>query len=551
MQAAFFEAIGRQPDEDGPRLIYADWLEEQEDEPHARFIRMQCELARLEPHSVRHIELEAKCRTLLARHGSRWTPESWSASARYLRGFPESLEIHISDFVSQHEKLREQAPLHSIAIWGLSRCTAELAAAPELQTLRRLRLTVNNRRELRGLIQLCQSPSLAHVSSLQLMFSYYEWNPELLGTLRGLGERMPLEELRIDLFGVPDGHAEFPELNWGRQASFPRLRRLWMRSRWRNGLPGVLPMGLFGINAPQLESLRLDGLVPAGQFAPMLRLPLHQVSDLYLHNPTAAPGFCTALAEHDAFANLRRLNLADCCNCRELEESLLNAERSFCCEELLIAAPMSFASPNFHVHLLEAMDCSRLRRFEAVHCGPHEWIELMRSKAPLESLRLTNCNLATGGLPISAAELNPSVSETLRSLEFSRTNLTQEVFTTLTAGRFPQLTHLAMHQTHVGLPWRKACKQLCESGAFPSLALLQLDGSSRFGAVGLSMLAEQGEFPELRVLELRESRVSDLSIRRVLTTPRMPQLLRLRLESCQGLSSGEQLLEEFGERVEF
>ena len=45
--AAFLDAILAHPDDDGPRLVYADWLDEQGQAARAEFIRVQCELARL------------------------------------------------------------------------------------------------------------------------------------------------------------------------------------------------------------------------------------------------------------------------------------------------------------------------------------------------------------------------------------------------------------------------------------------------------------------------------------------------------------------------
>src|SRR5206468_3722921 len=42
-RAAFLRAICERPDEDGPRLVYADWLEERGD-PRGEFIRVQCRL---------------------------------------------------------------------------------------------------------------------------------------------------------------------------------------------------------------------------------------------------------------------------------------------------------------------------------------------------------------------------------------------------------------------------------------------------------------------------------------------------------------------------
>jgi uncharacterized protein (TIGR02996 family) len=43
---AFLEAICAAPDDDAPRLVYADWLEEHGDPERAEFIRAQIELAK-------------------------------------------------------------------------------------------------------------------------------------------------------------------------------------------------------------------------------------------------------------------------------------------------------------------------------------------------------------------------------------------------------------------------------------------------------------------------------------------------------------------------
>ena len=42
---AFLEAITANPDDDGLRLVYADWLDDQGDVARAEFIRVQIELA--------------------------------------------------------------------------------------------------------------------------------------------------------------------------------------------------------------------------------------------------------------------------------------------------------------------------------------------------------------------------------------------------------------------------------------------------------------------------------------------------------------------------
>lgn len=46
--ADFIRAVLARPDDDAPRLIYADWLDEQGQSEHAEFIRVQCAIAKME-----------------------------------------------------------------------------------------------------------------------------------------------------------------------------------------------------------------------------------------------------------------------------------------------------------------------------------------------------------------------------------------------------------------------------------------------------------------------------------------------------------------------
>jgi uncharacterized protein (TIGR02996 family) len=48
---AFLDAIFDHPDDDTPRLVYADWLQEHGQENYAQFIRLQCAAAREKPWS--------------------------------------------------------------------------------------------------------------------------------------------------------------------------------------------------------------------------------------------------------------------------------------------------------------------------------------------------------------------------------------------------------------------------------------------------------------------------------------------------------------------
>jgi uncharacterized protein (TIGR02996 family) len=59
----FLQAVIEAPDDDAPRLIYADWLEDHGDPERAEFIRLQC---RPDPRRVR------RAGTLLGVHHARW-----------------------------------------------------------------------------------------------------------------------------------------------------------------------------------------------------------------------------------------------------------------------------------------------------------------------------------------------------------------------------------------------------------------------------------------------------------------------------------------------
>ena len=57
---AFLRDILEAPEDDGPRLVYADWLEENGQATRAEFIRLQVELARLSLGDARYPELRRR-----------------------------------------------------------------------------------------------------------------------------------------------------------------------------------------------------------------------------------------------------------------------------------------------------------------------------------------------------------------------------------------------------------------------------------------------------------------------------------------------------------
>jgi uncharacterized protein (TIGR02996 family) len=71
-ERGLLEDVLAHPQEDSPRLIYADWCEENGDPARAELIRVQIELARLPRWDGRRLALEGREKALLERHTERW-----------------------------------------------------------------------------------------------------------------------------------------------------------------------------------------------------------------------------------------------------------------------------------------------------------------------------------------------------------------------------------------------------------------------------------------------------------------------------------------------
>ena len=114
---AFLRAIFDDPEDDTPRIIYADFLEENGQEDRAAFIRAQCEFPRLIPSDLGDPEYHPRLHELLAlqarlrRKLLKTHPEQFRENATYWRGFPsppESVEVTLADLTSP-VLLREKA----------------------------------------------------------------------------------------------------------------------------------------------------------------------------------------------------------------------------------------------------------------------------------------------------------------------------------------------------------------------------------------------------------------------------------------------------------
>ncbi|WP_020471097.1 TIGR02996 domain-containing protein [Zavarzinella formosa] len=142
---ALYQSILENPEDDAPRLIYSDWLEEQGDSQRAAFIRAQCELARAEPYSPLFRKLTAKSRRLFQPHWLH-TLRGKVLNAEMRRGFIHKITIYSKRFVLDGGEIFDIEPIREVKFADFSAVrgnvpVATLAICPHLKRL--TGLTVN------------------------------------------------------------------------------------------------------------------------------------------------------------------------------------------------------------------------------------------------------------------------------------------------------------------------------------------------------------------------------------------------------------------------
>src|SRR5688572_4626752 len=106
---AFLQDIIAHPEDDAPRLIYADWLDEHGLPARAEFIRLQCRSAALSPTDPEFAELKRRERALLAKHKKQWAGEIVKRVWRmeWSRGFVEDASLNGPAILEHWDRLFE------------------------------------------------------------------------------------------------------------------------------------------------------------------------------------------------------------------------------------------------------------------------------------------------------------------------------------------------------------------------------------------------------------------------------------------------------------
>lgn len=118
----FIQTIIASPDDDIPRLVYADWLDEQAD-PRGEFIRIQCELAKMPEADPRRWDMELRQGRLMRWYGWQWWYEPFAPDMQrpvFHRGFVEDTELKVQAILQDFDACSRLYPLlKRLRVWGV------------------------------------------------------------------------------------------------------------------------------------------------------------------------------------------------------------------------------------------------------------------------------------------------------------------------------------------------------------------------------------------------------------------------------------------------
>jgi uncharacterized protein (TIGR02996 family) len=166
------DAVLAHPDDDGPRLVYADWLEERGDADRAEFVRLQLRLAQSPT-----LEDRAREAVLLHRHAEAWLAplrvkseplQNRGTHAQFVRGFVEIVWMPAQIFLKRAEKLFHRAPVRELRVTRANPAEFEqLILFPPTARLHTIDLS-NVRLGERGMMSLADAELLKTVRVLRL-----------------------------------------------------------------------------------------------------------------------------------------------------------------------------------------------------------------------------------------------------------------------------------------------------------------------------------------------------------------------------------------------
>ncbi len=542
---AFLQDILAHPDEDAPRLVYADWLEEAGDPgraARAEFIRVQYALQGLPPGDARRPQLEERERDLRAAYEAEWAAplrglgpvRAWE----FRRGFVEKVAVRAADFLGVAERIFAVAPVRELRLdfdaMGYDRAPRRrlelvrgLAASPHLGRLVGLEIDCPSfdflnpsfdtleRNEVRAL---AQSDRLSRLVSLSLRGRSV--SAESLLELLPAPFLPRLTELRLHVAGVTPGEGLRTFLR------SPRLAGLATLALGDTRLDDEDVRAL--VESPALANLTALALVRAGLTAAAVKTlgaaAPTRLAALDLSGNGLTPAAAKALARARLLSRVRALNLG---TNRLGDEGVRALSRSpYVAGLASLDLSANQVGPGGAKALASSPHLGRLAALvlRTNRLGDAGLAALASGEglAGLKSLRVGYNNVGTAGVEALAT----SFPGRLASLDLSWGPLGDGAAKALAgAERMGELTALDLSYAQLG---DGAAQALAESPHLGRLQALNL-GTNRVGDEGARALAEARELGELAALNLGYNALGEAGARALVESPLYRRLTALNL----------------------
>lgn len=532
-EQAFLQAIVDNPDDDAPRLIFADWLEERGDKDsraRAEFIRVQFALRDLPPEHPLRPQLEERERDLLLAYEKSWLAPLQSQCrvdrCSFGRGFVEGVRLRLDHLAEDGDKLFALTPIQDICVYfygsesEYEKNLKTITASPYLRRVRGLHFAYLSGFGLRG-------PSLqgllssAHLSTLRVFsFSRYA-SPDVVPHFLDTASFLPgLRELRLDGPAV-DTHGLQQLLGSSRLAS---LTTLDIKSYSPN------PVEMEAIaNSPFLDRLETlhwtengGGLSSISILAKATGLP--NLRKLYLRDNRLQKTDIRSFARSDLLGRLETLDLSTNRLGADGVADLAKSPRANRLRRLdlstnsLGVADVSTLARSQH---LERLGSLFLRNNRLLDAGARAL-----SNAP-GLAGLTCLQLSYNGIGVEGVKaLAGAPPGQLEILDLSWNPLTGEGVRALARSRaLANLVALNLSYCQVD---DDALHALAESPYLNHLHTLNL-GTNRITDAGVTALAHSTGLPQLTALNLGNNAIGDTGVRALADSPRFRRLTALNL----------------------
>ena len=562
-EQAFLADIQADPDNDTPRLIFADWLTDHGD-PRGEFIQVQCRLAAMTEDDPEYEDLMDRQGELLVQSRAEWLRPiaelARESHCLFRRGFAEDVRTSPAAFLKHGSGLVQQPPLRwlrtslgpepldkDLAANTLWHHVRGLTLGVPLMANANLALLLGSRHldRLRGLLvspisldeqaleALLRAGHLGRMEELD-MASSYGGSPSVLAELLAPG-RLPLLH-RLDLHGPRSGSISSDILV---NARLSRLTDLLLRGNWLRG-DDVIRL----LTTPDLAGLRRLTLKGMQLSAGYLKR-LADVSDplsltrLGVSASHADDEDVDALAHCRALSNLHHLDISGTWVTPGGIGELLGSTELASLREIIAAGMDSKVRDSGAARLAGHPGLSRITHLNLDHNDIRSKGALALARSPhtgnLRVLSLRQNPIRSAGLQALAAGNFPG----LRELHLGSTKIKQDDLRALLGAPWMrQITHLNLESCGLGTAHARI---LAEALVSADLRVLQL-WYNGIDSEGLTALAASPHLSKLRSLGLGYNSLDVKGLQALASSATFTRLQRLELAGrCASLEEARAL----------